>query len=215
VFEGIDLGEKMKRCTVCVMLEPICICPHFEKIETKARLILLMHRREFKKTTNSGRLAILSLTNQEMHIIGHAEQPMDWKSLWKPGFENLFLFPSPDAEVLDEEYVSKLDKPVRLIVVDGNWGQANRMSRRLNKSGNFKSVTLPLGAPSEYRLRTAPEKVEGVSTLEAIARTFGILESNSVEDRLMKIFRLMVERNLFARGQMSREDVIGGIPKWP
>ncbi|MCC6998050.1 MAG: DTW domain-containing protein, partial [Deltaproteobacteria bacterium] len=59
--------------------------------------------------------------------------------------------------------------------------------------------TLPLGAPSAYRLRREP-KVGGLATFEAIARALGILESPAVEATLTALLERMVTATLRTRG---------------
>ncbi|MEZ4743491.1 MAG: tRNA-uridine aminocarboxypropyltransferase [Bdellovibrionota bacterium] len=211
------MAGKMPKCSDCHMLQPLCLCQEFVKIANKAKLVLLIHRSELHKTSNSGRLACSSLKNQEMHIVGDEVKPVNWQDLYLSDYENLLLFPSEEARVLSDEYVETLQKPVRLIVLDGNWGQATRMHRRIKKANiAFKHVTLPRGNPSEYRLRTAPERPQGLSTLEAIARALSILDGDkNIMSHLMQIFRIMVTRNLFARGKLSRDKVIGPAFEWP
>ncbi len=205
----------MDKCYNCMMLEPLCLCPLLSPAVTTTRLVLLMHWAEVGKSANSGRLAAKLLVNQETHLHGQPDGGVDWTKICKDGWENLFLFPSDDAEVLDQNLVASFEKPVRLIVADGNWGQASRMHRRLSAVAKPRKVILPRGEPSQYKLRSAPDKLQGVSTLEAIARAMAILESADVAEHLLAVFRVMVDRNLFARGKLARDLVTGGIPRWP
>jgi DTW domain-containing protein YfiP len=196
------------------MLKPLCICDYLVPFATKSRLVLLIHWSEIPKPANSGRIAQAMLTNHETHVIGDPFNPMNWEDVCQAECENLFLFPSPDAEVLSPELVATFERPIRLIVADGNWGQASRMHRRLSQVSAPRKVILPQGPKSEYRLRSAPDRREGVSTLEAIARALATIESPDVADALLGTFRIMVDRSLFARGKLSRDLVRGGIPYW-
>jgi DTW domain-containing protein YfiP len=183
-------------------------------MHTKTRLVLLLHWSEVMKTANTGRIAMQQLANHEMHLVGDPQGQIDWSSMCDDNWENLFLFPAQGAEILTPNLVKSFEKPVRLIVADGNWGQASRMHRRMIESSSPRRVILPPGPPSEYKLRTAPDKSEGVSTIEAIARALEILESSEVADHLLAVFKIMVDRNLFARGKLARDLVTGGVPKW-
>ena len=91
-------------------------------------------------------------------------------------------------------------KPVTLIVPDGNWAQAKKAFKREKALHAFPRVKLPLGPPSKYWLRAAP-RPEAVSTYEAIARAMGFLEGPEVQARMEAFFDVMVERTLHARGQ--------------
>jgi len=53
----------------------------------------------------------------------------------------------------------------------------------------------------------------GLSTIEAIARAKAILEGEQVQRTLERVFRAMVERTLWTRGELAAADVCGGIPE--
>jgi DTW domain-containing protein YfiP len=72
-------------------------------------------------------------------------------------------------------------------------------------------VSLPAGERSMYRLR-AEAHAAGLSTIEAIARALGLLEGEHVRRALELVFRAMVERTLWSRGQVPTAQVTGGIP---
>ena len=103
-------------------------------------------------------------------------------------------------------------KPVALVVPDGTWQQAARMTRKVPWLAALPTVTLPPGPASRYRLRTEP-KPQGLATLEAIAWALGLLEGPEVQQELERVLRLMVDRTLFSRGQLARHRVLGGLPK--
>jgi DTW domain-containing protein YfiP len=86
------------------------------------------------------------------------------------------------------------------------------MSRRIGWMASLPRVTLPSGQETSYLLRHEP-KMEGLATMEAIARAFGILEGESVQEELEAIFRIMVDRTLYSRGQIARDEVHGGVPE--
>jgi hypothetical protein len=62
-------------------------------------------------------------------------------------------------------------------------------------------------------LQVLSVSVMGLATFEAIARAFGILESPDVQVALERVFAAMVERTLWARGQIAREAVTSGVPE--
>jgi DTW domain-containing protein YfiP len=72
-------------------------------------------------------------------------------------------------------------------------------------------VSLEPDAPTSYRLRTET-RVEGLATIEAIARAFGVLEGAHVRTALELVFRAMVERTLWSRGALGTAEVFAGIP---
>lgn len=189
----------------------LCICALIPRLETQTRLVLVIHRCEDRKTTNTGRLATECLVNSEVIVRGHASQPSGPIPVAE-GAQALLLFPGDDAVSLADLAPSLVSagRPVTLIVPDGTWRQASKVRNRVPGLRDLRCVTLPAGAPSVYRLR-AEAHDHGLATLEAIARAMGILEGRAVQEALERPFRAMVERALWARGALEAADVSSGI----
>jgi DTW domain-containing protein YfiP len=198
------------RCARCRMLGGLCVCALIPepRLETRTRLVLFIHRYEDRKPTNTGRLAAECLANSETVVRGHASQPTP-AFLCAAGARPLFLFPHPGATSLAE--LAPAASPVTLIVPDGNWRQASKVRNRVPGLRDVPCVSLPAGAPSMYRLRTEAHD-GGLATIEAIARAMGILEGDHVQRALEHVFRAMVDRTLWSRGEVRTADVAGGIP---
>jgi DTW domain-containing protein YfiP len=194
------------RCTRCRLHQSLCLCAHLPALDLATRLVVVMHRAEVVKTTNTGVLATQCLVRSEVHIHGdpgvHVAPP-DFT-----GRRAFVLFPADDAVPLTPALAH--GPPISLVVPDGNWRQADKMTTRIPWMRVLPRVTLPLGTKTTYRLRSEP-KAGGLATMEAIARAFGVLEGRAAEDALTHVFRLMVERTLFTRGLLPRDDVYGGI----
>lgn len=193
------------RCKECMMHMSLCICALVPRVETRTRLVLVMHKDERKKPTNTGLLAARSLVNSEVHIRG-VEGSAELAIGWEPSSEPVLLFPHEGAEVLTPQ-----GRPITLIVPDGNWRQAAKMRARVRGLKDIRCAVLPPGPPTEYRLRFEAHP-GGLATMEAIARAFGILEGPAVQAALEKIFRTMVERTLWVRGALPTSEVTDGIP---
>jgi DTW domain-containing protein YfiP len=166
-----------------------------------------MHAAEIVLTTNTARLAARALTNSEVRIRGRRGQPLPASGWRRPGRQSLVLYPSGGATELNAEYLSRLARPVTLIVPDGTWRQARRIVLREPGLAGVPHVKLPPGQPSEYRLRAQPNN-NGLCTFEAIARAIGILESREAQARLEAVFRVMVERTLWTRGRFTAEECL-------
>ncbi|HVH46894.1 MAG TPA: tRNA-uridine aminocarboxypropyltransferase [Labilithrix sp.] len=193
------------RCPHCLLHIGLCVCPLVPRIETKTRLVLVIHHTEIRKPTNTGHLAAACLVNSEIHVRGRERAPsapIEWGDRTP-----LLLFPHEgEAEPLET-----VDGPATLIVPDGNWRQASKVRARVPGMKNVRCVTLPPGPPSIYRLRSEAHPA-GLATMEAIARAMGILEGHEVQLQLEHVFRAMVERTLWVRGAIAADAVTGGIP---
>src|SRR5207244_6883781 len=139
------------------------------RVETRTRLVLVIHRAEDRKSTNTGRLATECLPNSEIVVRGHESRPSE-PIAFPGGAQPLLLFPHEDAVPL-ERFVAGA-RPVALVVPDGNWRQASKVRNRVPGMRDVPCVTLPHDAPSIYRLRSEAHPT-GLATIEAIARAMG------------------------------------------
>lgn len=198
------------RCPACMMHVSLCICALIPRIETRTRLVLVMHKAELRKPTNTGHLATAALVNSQTFVRGREGAPED-AIAWPAETEPVLLFPAEDARPLEP-----VSHAVTLIVPDGNWRQAAKVRQGVPGLKDVRCVTLPPGPPTEYRLR-AETQPNGLATIEAIARAFGILEGAAkgpeVRAALERVFRTMVERTLWVRGALPKHEVADGIPE--
>jgi DTW domain-containing protein YfiP len=178
------------------------------RIETRTRVLLVIHRFEDRKSTNTGRLATHCLTNSEVVVRGDANAPGDAVD-FPPGSEPVLLFPHEDAVPLRDFAASK--RPVALVVPDGNWRQASKVRKRVPGLDALPCAMLEPGASSLYRLREETHP-RGLATMEAIARALGVLEGEAVQRELERLFLVMVERTLWSRGELGRAEVTTGLP---
>jgi DTW domain-containing protein YfiP len=199
------------------MHRSLCICALLPRLETRTRVVLIVHQLEAPKPTNTGLLAARCLPNSAVVYRGRAPEaaPLDLgEALSGPAGEpadaqRLVLYPHPSATPL--EAWRDCTKPVVLVVPDGTWRQASRTRARLDAQiGDVPCVALP-AAPSIKRLRTAHAPHQ-LATLEAIAIALGILEGRQVEEALLRIYRVMTDRTLWSNGRVSADQVTGGIP---
>jgi DTW domain-containing protein YfiP len=197
------------------MHDSLCICALIPRLETRTRLLLVIHRYEDRKTTNTGRLAAQCLARSAIIVRGHESQPSALLPI-EPGTQPVLLFPAEDAGCITAFAGS--EKPVTLIVPDGTWRQASKARKRVPGLREAPCVTLPPGTPSHYQLRVDAHQA-GLGTMEAIARAFGVLEDRGggegreVQRQLEWVFRVMVERTLWSRGVLDGGSVTGGIPE--
>lgn len=198
------------RCKRCRLHASLCVCALIPspRLETRTRLVLFIHRAEDRKPTNTGRLAAECLANSDVFVRGHASEPSE-PFTCDEGTLPLFLFPHEGATPLAE--LERPDRPVCLIVPDGTWRQASKVKKRVPGLERIACVSLLPGEPSIYRLRAEAHE-QGLATIEAIARAMELLEGPHVRRALDHVFRAMVERTLWSRGEVLTEDVTGGIP---
>jgi DTW domain-containing protein len=197
------------RCPRCRLHLSLCLCEHLVPIETKTRILLVLHRREEKKPTNTGRLALECLPNSQVWVRG-VDDGRDRTFALEPGRQALLLFPDAAARPLSDFVDSP--RPLTLVVPDGTWRQAAKARSRLPALSEVPLVALPPGPPTLYRLRKESHD-GGLATMEAIGRALGVLEGPEIRARLERVFRIMVERALWARGSLTAAELTEPLPE--
>jgi DTW domain-containing protein YfiP len=205
-------GIREHRCPRCEIRKPLCFCSHIPQITLQTRVVILMHTFEEPLTTNTAKLVNKALLNSEIQIHGKKDERLIAASLHRTEGQSLLLYPSPFAVELSPEFVANLARPTTLVVPDANWRQTTKFVRREPALEGIPHVKLPLGLPSEYRLKTQRHE-SGLCTLEAIARAIGLLESPEAQKQLELLLRVMVERTLWTRGKLPADQCLtAGIP---
>lgn len=199
------------RCSRCRLHQELCLCQLFPKIETRTRVVVLMHAQEEVKPTNTGRLAHLCLPNSEIRLSGTEDRkPLNIEGLNGEVQETWMLHLSHESSDLTPAMVPA--HPIRLLVPDGTWSQASRLGSKLaRKLPNVKHVMLKADAPSNYRLRSEHHP-DGLATFEAIARALGVIEGPAIRTEMERFFQIATDRMLYTRGKLAAHEVTGGIP---
>lgn len=183
------------RCARCRMYERLCLCALVPRLATRTRLVLVIHRDETQKPTNSGLLAAQSLPNSEVYVrglYGQSAPALAFDAATQP----LLLFPHEDALPLGR--FAGAPRPITLVVPDGTWRQASRVRQRVAGLAGIPCVTLPPAAATA-RLRAQPDDAR-LPTLVAIARALGILEGPATQAALEGLFAALVARVTRLRG---------------
>lgn len=193
------MGRRKKnhaRCEACGLHEELCLCADFTPSSLRTRVVLVMHRREVQKPTNTGRLARVAFTDVRTEIRGG--EPPDLTAHTAADRRTLVLFPSDDARVITRAVVEEDPRPVTLFVPDGTWGQARRAVRREAVLSEAEHIVPPAGPETSYQLRH--EHVEGgLATAEALARVLRVVEGDAAGAHLEAVFRTFVARSLSVR----------------
>lgn len=200
----MDRKRKTKQpCQGCFLHKRHCICENLFKLETRVRIDLVVHCKELKRTSNTGRLISEVLSNQRIWIRGRQGQPLDHGSILDGTYTPLLLYPSEEAFELTPSLLKELSiaKPVQLIVPDGNWRQASKVHYRVEEFKDVQRVRLPEDLADREDLLRKETKPAGMSTLESIAYSLGFLESSEAQDHVMKAYLMKKKATLKARGE--------------
>jgi DTW domain-containing protein YfiP len=182
------------RCPRCYLPTRLCLCAEVPRLDTRTEFIVIRHQKEKEKSTNTARIAALALSHCQLLTYGAPGEPFNASVLEAP--DTWLLFPGTQPPEPDAP------PPRRLVVVDGNWGQARRMVHRVPGLRMLPGLTLPPPPPDTRRLRRPPHP-EGMSTLEAIAGALALLEGEEAARPLYALHERMIDRVLESRGRLG------------
>ena len=170
-----------------------CLCIHAPRLCISTRLIVIIHSKEWRRTTNTGHFARLAIRGAEVRLHGSPKQQVSSAGIEATSASTLVLYPGRGATPLDLDYVAALPRPLTLLVPDGNWNQAQHMMRRLPMLRQARPVSL-VGSGLDLDCLRRNRSAGRMSTFEAIAQALGLLEGPQIEADLLKFFRHVLAR---------------------
>lgn len=185
-------AKRATRCSDCRMLAALCVCSLIPAIRTAGPWVVLQHRTERHKTTNTGHLGVRSLVGARLCVVHSRTEPA--QPPVGPLEDAWVLFPGEDsADPAD------LPPGATLIVPDGTWTQARKMVRTHASVRDLPRVGLPPGAVPRWSLReeTSPG---GMSTLDAMCWLLSAVEGPEVSAALEALAEAQWRRTLQSRG---------------
>ncbi len=181
-----------------------CYCSTIETFELKTKVSFIMYKKERFLPSNTANLALNCLTNSKVFYRGYQNQPLKESFLEQNDYHPLFLYPDEDSEILSLDMLENIQLPINLIIPDGTWRQAQKVSQREKVLGQVQKVKLPPLPKSIYPLRR--QKLEnGVCTFEAMAYSLGMIEGLNAQKNLMKNFDKMIAAHLINRVILEKE----------
>lgn len=183
------------RCPRCAFRRERCICAELPAVRVRARLGLLQHAKDARRSTNTGRLLAAIVDGVECLCYGLPGQALDLPAL-AARTDTVCLFPHEDAEELSPALFENGARP-GLLLLDGTWSQGARLARKLRHAG-LRPGRLPEGPPGAYRLRNSGDP-RRLCTIEAAARALAALGEEDAARSVLEGFELFVARHLAQR----------------
>jgi DTW domain-containing protein YfiP len=162
---------------------------------------LLLHSRELARVSNSGLLAAQMIGSMKEVHYGTPDYRFKPEDIISPSKLNLVLYPDASRSISSYVKENVSAKDINLIIPDGNWPQANSMTKKLVSTGKFSPVRLENPTGGRYWLRIDHNHAEGVSTLEAIASVLEALSLGAEASTLRSGFERFVYESLLIRGK--------------
>jgi DTW domain-containing protein len=187
----------------CMRPASACLCPTRPPMETRTRVVLLMHSKEYRRErTGTGRLACLNLANSEivpgLAFDDHArvrallDDPGLYSALLYPGQNSLDLGAPEGAETLIREARGR-----RLVVflVDATWACSKSVLRASPGIASLPRLSIKPRERSRWVIKRQPRDC-CLSTIEAIHELLAALEAARLDsypdkERLLAAFAAM------------------------
>lgn len=194
--EFLARGKSVRRCESCQLAAFACLCPWRPTMSANCEFVLLMHRDEIFKPTNTGRLIADVLPAQTYVFCWSRTEPAEeLLALLKDGRRRCVLvFPAEAASTASNphEVISTLpedDKITTFILLDGTWKQSGRMFHLSRWLDTVPCVQLPDVLVRGYSVRKSHQE-NYLSTAEAAGLCLQMARELRVADALIDYFQL-------------------------
>ena len=199
-------GKSVVRCERCQLAVYACICEWTPRLESNAEFVLLLHRLETFKPTNTGRL-IADVIPERTHVFCWSRTKPEQRLLDLLEDESrqcLLVFPvdTPEAKAKPRGVFHQIpmgDKVPTFILLDGTWKQSSRMFHLSRWLERVPCVVLPEGALRGYAVRKSHQD-DYFSTAEAAALCLQMVGEGNNSQVLLDYFQLFNEHYLATRG---------------
>ncbi len=199
-------GKSVVRCEHCQLAEFACICSWRPTLDAKSEFVLIMHRNELFKPTNTGRL-IADVFSAQTHAFcwSRTEPDSELLSLLNDKNRQCFIvFPADVNENASEPrsiftQLPASEKLNTFILLDGTWKQSGRMFHLSRWLDDYPCILLSEGNLRGYKVRKSHQE-SYLSTAEAAALCLIMAGEPSNSTVLQDYFQLFNEHYLATRG---------------
>lgn len=203
--EFLARGKSVIRCEDCQLATYACICQWRPSLDSSSEFILLMHRDEVLKPTNTGRL-IADVFPTRTHVFCWSRTEPDARLMALLNDHErrcLIVFPEEANEgaANARDLVSSLPQDGRIntfILLDGTWKQSGRMFHLSRWLDAFPCAVLPEGDGRGYAVRKSHQE-NYLSTAEAAALCLDLARETQAANVLRDYFELFNTHYLATR----------------
>lgn len=194
--EFLARGKSVARCESCQLASFACLCKWRPRFHSRCEFILLMHRDEVFKPTNSGRL-IADVFPLQTHVFcwSRTEPAPELLALLADSTRRcVIVFPADANEgaAKPRELINVLPddgKITTFILLDGTWKQSGRMFHLSRWLEAIPCVVLPEALVRGYAVRKSHQE-HYLSTAEAAGLCLQMAGETVAADLLLDYFQL-------------------------
>lgn len=194
-------GKSVVRCDLCQLADYACICRWLPRLHSASEFVLLMHRNELFKPTNSGRLiADILPDNTHAFCWSRTQPPAELVQLLRdPHRRCMIVFPKDDQSAPSTPLARVPGRVDTFILLDGTWKQARRMLQLSRWLQGVPTIAFPESLVRGYAVRKS-EHLHQVSTAEAAGLCLQLVGEDLLADTVFDVFQLFNLHYLATRG---------------
>jgi len=200
-------GKSVVRCEICQLADYACICDYRPQRKSKCEFLLLFHRNEVFKPTNTGRLIADVLPAQTHVACWSRTEPEETllKLLADPSRRCFIVFPEEVENHQSTQAPPQDDRINTFILLDGTWKQSRRMLTLSRWLDGLPLLGFPESLLRGYAVRKS-KHLHQLSTAEAGALCLQLAGEPFVADILLDYFALFNQHYLATRGSYQPKE---------
>lgn len=201
----IARGSNALRCPSCLMATFACFCHHRQPTVIPIEFILLFHRDEIHKPTNSGRLIADLFPTQTHAFLWHRTDP-DRRLVAllnnRKGHCSI-LFPDTVTARQQNRPMHNQPPPINkeghtFIILDGTWKQASKMFHQSHWLKGIPYLAIQREAQKSFQVRHAKHDGQ-FATAEAVSMLLDTLHLPHQSDALFRYYQIFNQHCMMSR----------------
>jgi len=189
----LTLYKDRQHCYDCYRPQSSCICCAIKQLPTNATFVILMHKKEYRKTKNgTGHMTHLSLPNSHLFIgIDFSEHEALNALLKDQSVQPYLLYPTTDALNLSQDVLKvKEGKRLLFILIDSTWPCSKKIIRLSKNLQKIPTVSFDTTQRSNFAIKTQPQDycLSTIETTHTILQLLHDQGSECISDHAIKTF---------------------------
>jgi DTW domain-containing protein YfiP len=185
IFISSEAPVSREMCYRCFWPRSICWCSSVHPIETRTKILILMHPREFKDTkAGTGRLTRICLKNSEIHMgIRFDTHAAVQERIHDSGYYPMLLYPGPDSVAISDQGLREMivhDRSLLIILLDATWHNAKKMFEASPTLQKLPRLRIEPEEKSRYLIKKQPFDW-CLSTIEATHELMKALDRSGLD----------------------------------
>jgi DTW domain-containing protein len=189
-------------CSRCLRPSSACLCAVLPQhpLDNHWRIHILQHRQEQAHALNTARIAVLGLSQCQLHVVSDAAVETTLSPALMAELAGAFLiYPGPESTNVNE--LTRNETAGRpFVLLDASWRKSRRMLLSSPWLQTLPRISFGTQAESRYRIRRQPA-ASHCSTLEALCAVLGTIAGDHDKYApLLATMDLMVDQQITHMG---------------